>query len=144
LESAKKYANLDLTLDLLFDPTLEDEKNAWFKIEDTAAGTPPTVSSTTPADAATGVAVDADLTATFDKAINGGDVNGTFFQVIKASDGTEVAGTLTLSSDKKTVTFNPTLNLEAATPYLFIVSKGIRELSGAKLAASTIVNFTTA
>jgi hypothetical protein len=135
---------LQITLELLEDTT-QAAGEEWMKITDASGDTTaPTISSTTPADAATGVAVDANITVEFSEAIQAADVNGTFFKLVKAATGTGVAGALTLSADKLTVTFNPTSNLDGTSAaYIFIVSQGVRDLAGNKLAADTYVNFAT-
>jgi methionine-rich copper-binding protein CopC len=135
---------LQITLELLEDTT-QAANEEWMKVTDASGDTTaPTVSSTSPTDGATGTAVDANITAEFSEAIQAADVNGTYFKLVKATTGTGVAGALTLSADKQTVTFNPTSNLDAAAAYIFIISQGVRDLAGNKLAADTYVNFTTA
>lgn len=103
--------------------------------------TAPTV-TTVPADAATDIVVSADLTATFDAAINPDDVTAGNFVLVKAEDGTVVAGALTYDAENFVVTFNPTASLTGNKAYVWIVSN-IRDLAGNK-AAPTVVNFTTA
>jgi hypothetical protein len=105
--------------------------------------TAPTV-TVVPADAATGVAVGANIVWTFSEAISVSSVNAANFLVLKASDGTVVAGTLTHSVDKTTVTFDPSSNLSASTAYIAIANTNIVDLAGNHLAANSVVNFTTA
>ena len=116
-----------------------------FDIEDVATlgadTTPPTV-TTVPADAATAVVVSNDLTATFSKAIREGDITLTNFILIKASDGTLVAGAISYVPATKTATFNPTASLGAATAYIWAISN-VRDTAGNKMATAAI-NFTTA
>ena len=98
--------------------------------------------TTLPADAATAVVVTENLTATFSELIKPADVNSDNFILVKAADGTIVAGALTYSSVTKVVTFNPDASLEAATPYIWTIAN-IRDLTGNKMAPK-IVNYTTA
>ena len=122
-----------------------EDPAALFEIEDIESisddTTKPTV-TTTPADAATGVSVSADLTAEFSEAIRSGDIIGDNFLLIKASDGSIVAGTLTYSSATKTATFDPTSNLSATTAYIWTISR-VRDRAG-NVMDPVVVNFATA
>ena len=122
-----------------------EDPAALFEIEDIESisddTTKPTV-TTTPADAATGVSVSADLTAEFSEAIRSGDIIGDNFLLIKASDGSIAAGTLTYSSATKTATFDPTSNLTAGTAYIWMISR-VRDRAG-NVMEPVVVNFTTA
>ena len=82
---------------------------------------------TEPEDTDTGVDVEISLTATFDEDIRQGDIKSDNFTLINASDGSEVAGTLTYSHATKTVTFTPTANLTPDTDYIWIIT-GVRDL----------------
>lgn len=117
--------------------------DAWYTkvYEKSTDITPPTV-TVSPADGATTIAVDSDIVWTFSESIKSEDVITSNFLVIDAT-GTEVSGTLTISDDKKVVTFNPTLSLAALTAYTAIALKNIRDLSGNTLAVNSITNFTT-
>jgi hypothetical protein len=99
--------------------------------------TPPKVNSTNPADRQTGVAVNADVTATFSEAVK--SVSGTTF-TLKAG-GTSVAGTVTLSGT--TATFNPSAPLANATTYTATITTGVTDLANNALAANYVWTFTT-
>lgn len=103
--------------------------------------TGPTV-TTDPDDAETDVDVTSNLTATFDEDIRQGDIKADNFTLIKASDGTEVTGTLTYSSANRTATFDPTESLAESTDYIWIITN-VRDLAGNKM-AKKVVNFKTA
>ncbi len=122
-----------------------DDTKDLFDVEDvgtiSADTTGPTV-TTDPDDAETDVAVSSNLTATFSEDIRQGDIKADNFTLIKASDGTEVSGTLTYSAATKTATFDPTSNLDANTDYIWIIAN-VRDLAGNKI-AKTVVNFKTA
>jgi hypothetical protein len=105
--------------------------------------TAPTV-TVTPADNATGVVATANVVWLFSEAIQDATVTNANFFVMKASDGTEVTGTLTLSGDKKTVTFAHGTAFAAATAYIATATKDVKDVAGNSLAANNIVNFTTA
>ena len=117
-----------------------------YDIEDVGAisadTTGPTVTATDPDDAETDVEASTSLVATFSEDIRQGDIKADNFTLIKASDGTEVTGTLTYSSATKTVTFKPQSNLTASTDYIWIITN-VRDLAGNKM-AKKVVNFKTA
>ncbi len=121
---------------------LDDTKDL-FLVEDVAniSGdvTAPTV-VTVPADAATGIVVTANLTATFSEDVQAIDINSNNFILMKAADGSVVAGTLTYAN--KVATFVPAASLSALTPYILVISN-VRDTSGNKMAVS-VTNFTTA
>ena len=104
--------------------------------------TPPTV-SVSPADAATGVVVSANIVWTFSEAIHASEVTAGNFFVIK-DDGTAVLGTLSIGTNNTVVTFDPTSNFSASTDYLAIATSNVRNLAGIALAANSVTNFQTA
>lgn len=104
--------------------------------------TAPTV-TVSPADAATGVTDTSNIVWTFDEAINVTTVTGANFFVMQ-NDGTAVAGSLSIDSTHKVVTFTPSASFTAATDYVAIATIGISDLAGNYLAATSVTNFTTA
>jgi len=71
---------------------------------------------------------------------------GNFF-VVKDSDGSAVAGALSLSTSvvaNDTVTLNPTANLTASTAYRAICTINVKSKTGIALAANSVRKFTTA
>lgn len=117
----------------------------WFTSGDiTVDVTAPTIASTTPANNATGIVVGSTFAWVFSEAILPDCIKDSNFYLIKDSDGSAVAGALSQSADKKTVTFTPTSNLTAATAYRAIVTKNAKDLSGNALAANDVRKFTTA
>lgn len=120
--------------------------NTWFNavVNVSADTTPPTLSNTVPANNATAVAVSTTVQWIFSEAISPDAVNASTFMVIKDSDGSVVAGSLSQSADKTTVTFTPSANLSAATAYRIIATTGVRDLSGNYLAQAQVRKFTTA
>jgi phi13 family phage major tail protein len=103
----------------------------------------PTV-TTAPADAASGVADTIHMTWTFSKAIDPSKVSSDNFFLLKSSDGTLVAGTLTLDGTSKIVTLIPSANLSASTAYVAVCTASVSDLAGNKLASTSICNFTSA
>ncbi len=123
------------------DDTTNFSGTTWFSQVQTPAATSPSalsLSSSVPTDGATGISVSANQTLTFNNTM----VDATIYAVslIKASDGSIVAGAITLDSTKKIVTINPTSNLEAATAY--IIAYNVTDVYGQHLSGA--VNFTTA
>jgi hypothetical protein len=123
----------------------EDDTKDLVEIEDVETisddSTPPTA-TTVPDDGATSVVVSSNLTATFSEAIRQSDIHAGNFILVKVSDGSVVSGDLSYEPATKTVTFDPTSNLEAGTAYLWLISN-VRDLAGNKMTPKT-VNFTTA
>ncbi len=134
-----------ITLEVHAHWDAEDDAADLYDIEDvgsiSADTTGPTV-TTEPDDTDTGVSVSSNLTATFDEDIRQGDIKADNFTLIKASDGTEITGTLTYSAATKTATFDPTESLAESTDYIWIITN-VRDLAGNKM-AKKVVNFTTA
>ena len=98
--------------------------------------------TTDPPDEATEVPIDGALTATFDEAVNENDIVDGNFLLIKASDGSVVAGSLTYSAANKRATFTPAEDLEASsTAYLWTIAR-VRDLAGNTM-DPVVVNFTT-
>jgi len=116
----------------------------WFTTGDiTVDAVAPTV-TVVPADAATAVAVSANVVWTFDKAIQSALVTAANFFLVKAADGTLIAGALSIGTNNTVVTLDPTLDLTALTPYIAVCTANVKDLSGNALATTSIVNFTTA
>jgi len=116
----------------------------WFNsVEGTIDTTPPTV-TVVPANNATNVAVGASVNWTFSEAILASQVSDSNFFLIKDSDGSVVAGTLSINTARTVVTFTPGANLSAATAYRAICTKDVCDLAGNKLAANSVTKFTTA
>ncbi len=105
---------------------------------DTAA---PTLVSASPADGATGVALDANLVLTFNEAMQRGTGN----LVLKTMGGTVVetfniaTNTANLTLSGKLLTVNPTANLTANTGHVLEFATGVlKDLSGNPLAGASL------
>lgn len=94
------------------------------------------LSSIVPADAATGVAVAANIVFTFNNKINTEEI------VVMSAAGAIVAGSRAWDVTGKILTFDPTVNLTAATTYLVAVA-GVEDIYGQTL-ANSVKKFTTA
>ncbi len=138
-EKYDDYVSITLDVWVQDQPVIEFNETA-VNLTTTLDTTAPTVQSTTPADAATGVSVSANLTVVFSEEIQSGDVNSNNF-ILMDNTGAIVACTLSLSTD--TVTINPDADLTAATAYTLVITV-VHDLAGNILAAPVIINFTTA
>jgi len=111
--------------------------------------TPPTLSSSTPTDNATGVAVSSNIVLNFSESVKAGTGN---ILIKKSSDNTTITtipianAQITISGS--TVTINPTADLDFDTGYYIEIASGvILDLSDnafAGISGATTLNFTTA
>jgi hypothetical protein len=101
--------------------------------------TAPTVSSSVPLDASSGVAVNANITATFDEVMDPSTIVGSTFTLQQGT--TSVVGSVSYLST--TATFKPNSNLAASTVYTARVSTGAKDLAGNALAIAKTWSFTT-
>jgi predicted small lipoprotein YifL len=102
--------------------------------------TKPTVTLTVPANAATGIAATAKLTATFSEAMDPSTITATTFTVKHGV--TAVAGTVSYSG--VTATFTPASALLPNTIYTATITTGVKDLAGNVLAGDHAWSFTTA
>src|SRR5512135_420707 len=100
--------------------------------------TPPTVSITTPASSATGVAVNSAITATFSEAMTASTITASTFTL---SGG--VGGTVTYDAANKIATFTPAASLAYSTTYTATVTAGVKDSAGNAMAADYTWSFTT-
>ena len=101
--------------------------------------TVPTVSSTLPLNAATGVVLNSNIAVTFSEAMNPMTVNGSSLTLMQGSN--VVPGVVSYAG--VTATFNPMSDLAPNTVYTANLSTAATDLAGNALAASTRWNFTT-
>lgn len=102
--------------------------------------TAPTVSSTVPANSATGVAVGSSITATFSEAMDPATITSATFTLNHGA--TAVAGTVSYGGT--TATFNPSSSLLSMTAYTATITTGAKDAEGNALAANKVWSFTTA
>ena len=101
--------------------------------------TRPTVSSTDPADGATGVAINTSINATFSEAMNPEKISTVNFTL---KNGTRaVAGTVRYAG--VTATFTPAHDLAPNTTYTARIKPGVKDLAGNAMAANFVWSFTT-
>jgi hypothetical protein len=99
----------------------------------------PTVSSTVPANAATGVAINANLTAAFSEAMDPLTITTASFTLRQGV--TPIAGTVSYTG--VTATFAPAGNLAPLTTYTATITTAARNLAGNALATNFVWSFTT-
>nr|WP_254678762.1 DUF4082 domain-containing protein [Arthrobacter sp. 24S4-2] len=120
-----------------FPSSSYNAENYWVDVRFTpSAPIAPAVSSTTPANASTGVAITAAPTATFNQAVTANSITFT----LKKPDNTAVAGTTSYSSG--TATFTPSVALAYSTTYTATVS-GATNASGQAMTGPYSWTFTT-
>jgi len=100
------------------------------------------VSSTSPADAATAVARNSPITATFSEDIFAVTVNATSFTLTSPTTG-NVAGSVTFDGASNVATFAPGNVLAMLAPYTATLSTAITDLSGNALSTAFSWSFTT-
>jgi hypothetical protein len=103
----------------------------------TGDSTPPTVSSTSPAADATGVLVDAAVTATFSEAMDASTITTGSFTIAG------VSGSVSYNAGTYTATFTPDADLEYETTYTASLSTAITDAAGNPLASTYSWSFTT-
>jgi hypothetical protein len=122
--------------------------NYWVDVAFTTGApdtTPPTVTSVTPANAATGISVATTVTATFSEAMNASTIT-TSTVVLRDPGNTIVASTVSYNGTTNVVTLTPTAALAASTTYTATVAGGaggVKDVAGNALASSFVWSFTT-
>ena len=101
-----------------------------------------------PANNATGVARNVNLSVTFSEAIDPSTINSTTFELRNASTNALVAATVSYDAATRRATLNPSGNLAARTRFTATVRGGatdprVKDLAGNPLAASLTWSFTT-
>jgi uncharacterized repeat protein (TIGR02543 family) len=102
-------------------------------------GDAPTVVSTVPVNAATNVALNQQIAATFSEVMNSTTLTNATFILMRGTN--LVPGTVTYAGN--TATFSPTANLTANTLYTATINTGAKNLDGNALANNYVWSFTT-
>lgn len=121
------------------DDTTNFDATGWFSQVQTPATSAPdplALSSSDPADGASGVAVDKTITLTFNNKL---PADAIYNVVVVKADGTQVPCTNSLDATGKIMTVNPNSNLSGGSTY--IVAIGVRDIYSQ--AVSAAVNFAT-
>jgi hypothetical protein len=107
--------------------------------------TPPTVTTVTPANAATGVAIGTTLTATFSEAMTTSTINTTTI-TLRNSANTLITATVTFNAATNTATLTPSAALAYSTVYTATIlsgTSGVKDAAGNALASNYTWSFTT-
>ena len=104
--------------------------------------TAPTVTATSPAANASGVAVSANVTGTFSEAMDPSTITSTTFTLKEGA--TTVPAAVSYDSSNRVATLNPATDLKASTTYTATISVGVEDAAGNALASTKTWNFTTA
>ncbi|MEV8096110.1 Ig-like domain-containing protein [Kitasatospora sp. NPDC085879] len=105
--------------------------------------TAPTVTGTTPAAGATGVAVGTPVKFSFSEPLDPATVTASALTLKTTTGGTPVAGTVSYDAATGTAVLTPGADLALTTGYTATV-QGVKDLAGNTLAAPVSVSFTTA
>lgn len=103
--------------------------------------TPPAVASTSPVSNATSVSVTAPVSATFSEAMKASTITTANFRLMQGTTG--VPGTVTLTGNGTTATFQPNAPLTNSVAYTATVTTGVQDLAGNAMAANRTWSFTT-
>jgi hypothetical protein len=104
----------------------------------------PTVTTVSPTNGSSGVAVNSPVAVTFSEAMDPTTINGTTFTVKVTSSSAAVAGSISYNSTTHVATFTPTASLAAGTGYTVTVTTGVKDLGQNAMAAQFTSTFTTA
>ncbi len=103
--------------------------------------TPPTVTSTDPVDAATCVALNKQITATFSKTMDASTITTAIFTIMETEGTTFVSGTVSYVGT--TATFTALTNFKPNTTYIATITTGAKDLAGNSMASNYVWRFTT-
>ncbi|MFZ9115038.1 MAG: LamG-like jellyroll fold domain-containing protein, partial [bacterium] len=113
----------------------EQEIKALYAVADP---NPPEITSSTPANNATGFGVADNLTITFDKPLDGSTIQASSVE-LRRSDNTTVAGNLYLDpNDNRSLIFDPIDNLSSLTNYTLYLHSSIRDSIGNSISPTQI------
>ena len=105
--------------------------------------TPPAITGTNPEDGSINVEVNSTITASFSEQLSSSSVTTDTFTLSKPGSTSDIAGTVSLSSDGKTASFQPSADLEKSTTYVATLSIGVKDLAGNQLSQAKSWTFTT-
>ena len=102
----------------------------------------PTITSTSPAAAASGVLPGANVTATFSEAMKKTTITGTTFTLVRKGTTTKVQATVGYSGTNRKATLDPSTNLVAGASYTARITTGVKDLAANGLAKNYVWSFT--
>ena len=100
--------------------------------------TPPTITTLSPTDGASGVAVTANPSATFNEPLNPATVSGSTLSLVVQGSATPLAASVSYDGPGRTAILDPSANLAAGTTYVVTVkggASGVKDVAGNPLAA---------
>src|SRR3990167_6354264 len=103
--------------------------------------TPPTVSSTSPVNGATDVAVNSTITATFSERMDASTITTATF--IVSDGGSVISGTVSYNTGQKKATFTPSSNLSNSTEYTAMITTGVKDEAGNPMVSDYTWSFIT-
>jgi len=112
-----------------------------FTSDTTSDTTAPTVISTDPVNAATGFALNRNISAVFSEKLDPASVNAGSFKLTAGAGATSVSGAVSYAN--KLVSFNPASDLAASTLYTATLTTAVTDLAANALAADYVWTFTT-
>ncbi|MBL7870974.1 MAG: DUF3494 domain-containing protein [Cyclobacteriaceae bacterium] len=101
--------------------------------------TKPLVNSTDPLSAATSIARNKTITATFSEAMDASSITSSTFTLKKGS--TSIPGAVSYSN--RVASFNPTNTMDASSVYTATITTGAKDVAGNAIATNMVWNFTT-
>ncbi len=107
--------------------------------------TPPTITSVSPVNGATGISTGTTVSAIFSEAVNTSTISTSTFE-LRNSANVLVPATVSYNATTRTATLTPSASLSAATLYTVTVkggAAGVKDIAGNALAANYIWSFTT-
>jgi hypothetical protein len=111
--------------------------------KETVNSAPPLAGATSPANGATGVPVNQELTAVFSEAMNPATLSASTFTLVGPGN-IAVGGSVAYSAANATATFTPGVNLAYNTVYTGTITTGVANTLGIEPAANLVWSFTTA
>lgn len=132
----------EITFLVIEDVTKAEHQRYGQRIDTYEDVTGPTVTSTSPADLAADVAIDTEISWTFDEAIQQRDITPSNFNVVDDT-GAEVAGGLSYDETLNRVVFSPDAVLTNATTYFTFASGNVKDMSGNTMGSNHRTSFTT-
>jgi hypothetical protein len=114
--------------------------SGFLKVSGVIDSTPPTVTSTTPANNAVDVPANHIITATFSEPVT--LVTATTF-ILSTSGTPTVDGTVTYDAVSRIATFSSTTNLTSKVTYTATITTGVTDIAGNALAQAFVLNFLT-
>ena len=112
--------------------------NEFTTLADPSDTTAATLSSMSPADGATGVAIGGVVRLTFNEALDVTTVTSSFVELRKFSDDSVIASAISLIEGHLVIQIEPNANLEHGTQYYVDVAAGVKNAAGVAFAAGMV------